>query len=418
MIPKLYRQTLIMALLCLLIPAMAPAAPSSDLLTSVTTGHMKIYNQDIPNAKKNAVNQALEMAVQNAFASLVSRQVFASNLEFLYDRLIPGADEYVVTYRVLDEIQHKGRYLVGVESKIDLAQMRQRLEEARIIRTGQEKPVILMLVAEQTPGELLPKYWWGNNPEPYASLAETILREELTARQIPLVGTDYPEPGFYAIQFQGIYDTRAAMDLGTALKADMVILGKANATESSNRMGVAKTFEAVIDLRGFNLTSGKEIFQIRTQATASSDMADEGAAQSLTKAAQEAARDLGIKVESVWAKNLRKESLFDVAVEGEHFLPRFIALKRRFKDIRDIVNMQPKEIGSDSAVMEVVYKGSPEQFADAVLLKTFADFGLEIAEVTPETVHIRFVEKMAEEPRPAPAQEKPADEATDETAPQ
>ncbi len=87
-------------------------------------------------------------------------------------------------------------------------------------------------------------------------------------------------------------------------------------------------------------------------------------------------------------------------------MPRFIALKKRFKEIRDIENMQPKEIGSAHAVMEIVYKGSPEQFANAVLLKTFDGFGLELAEVTPEQVKIRFVENqetMAPGPAAGPA---------------
>lgn len=397
MMQKTVRLILITSLfLCMIMPVAASAdASSSAVLTGVTTGQMKIYKQDIQGAKRNAVEQALERAVQNAFASLVSHQVFASNLEFLYDRLLPGADEYVITYRVLSEMQLKGSVLVGVESKIDLAKVQKRLEEARIIRTGMEKPVILLLIAEQAPGDLLPRYWWGNNPEPYSSLAEAMIKKEMALNQIPLAqtGTTYPDPGFYTIHFQGIYDTRAAMDLGLALKADMVIMGKASAKESFNRMGDAKTFDAVIDLKGLDLASGKEVIQVQKEAAASSDVAAEGAVLALNKAAQEAAQDLIAKVESFWNQTLRRESHFDVAVEGENFLPRFIALKRRLKDIREIVNMQPKEVGSSSAVLEILYKGSPEQFANTVLLKTFAGFGLEIAEVSPELVSIRFVEK-------------------------
>jgi len=396
-----------------MLPAAVPAAvPASDVLTGVTTGQVKIYKEDIPGAKQRAVGQALERAVQNAFASLVSRQVFASNLEFLYDRLIPGAAEYVATYRVLNGLAHNGSYLVGVESKVDLARVRQRLEEARIIRTGQEKPVVLLLIAEQTPEDLLPRYWWGNNPQPYTSLAEGIIKKEMAGHHIPLVqGTgDYPDPSFYAIQFQGIYDTKAAVDLGKALKADMVIIGKAGASDSFNRMGDAKAFGAVIELRGFDTAAEKEVLQVRATATASSQTARDGIVASLTKAAGEAAQDLGGKIDSFWSQNLRRESHFDLAVVGENFLPRFIALKRRFKEIRDIVNMQPKEIGSSSAVMEIIYKGSPEQFADAVLLKTFGGFGLEISDVSPETVSIRFVEEGEKVSLPGEAQALPQGE--------
>jgi len=407
---KQYRQVLSITLMvvCVMLPAAVPAvAAVPDVFIGVTTGQVKVYNEDIPGARRRAVDQALELAVQNAFASLVTRQVFASNLEFLYDRLIPGASEYVATYRVLNGLAYKGSYLVGVESKVDLARVRQRLEKARIIRAGQEKPVVLLLIAEQTPKDILPRYWWGNNPEPYTSLAEDMIKKQMAGHGIPLAQGNggYPDPGFYAIKFQDIYDVKAAMDLGKALGADLVVLGKAGASESSNRMGDATAFDAVIELTVFDTASKKEVRKVRTGATASSQTAREGIVASLTQAAEKAALDLRQKIDAFWAQKLRKESQFDVAVEGEDFLPRFIALKRRLKEIREIVNMQPKEIASESAVMELLYKGSPAQFADAVLLKTFEGFGLEITEVTPDTVTIRFVEEG--QPPGSPGQDEP-----------
>ncbi len=381
----------------LVLPVNSLAARASDVLTGVTTGKHRI-GKDMPGAKRRAVNQALERAVQNAFASLVSRQVFASNLEFLYDRLLPGAADYVITYRVLDGIQHKGQYLVGVESKIDLALVGKRLQDARILNAGKDKPVVLFLIAEQAPTDILPRYWWGNNPEPYTSRAETILKTELAQNRVLFAhaGAEYPDPSFYNIQFASIYDAKAAMDLGRALKADMVIMGKAMASESFNRMGDEKTFDAVIDLRGYDLASGKTVLSTSAKATATSEMETEGAIQALTEAAQTVGVELGQKIDTFWSQNLRKENSFDLAIEGDNFLPRFIALKKRIRDIRDIENMQPKEIGSAHAIMEIVYKGSPAQFADAVLLKTFEGYGLEIAEVSDELVKIRFVEHQEE----------------------
>lgn len=390
----------------LILPANSMAARSSDILTGVTTGRQQIIGQDMPGAKRKAVRQALELAVQNAFATLVSRQVFASNLEFLYDRLLPGARDFVITYRVLDGIQHKGKYLVGVESKIDLALIEKRLRDAKILKAGKDKPTVLFLIAEQTPEDLLPRYWWGNNPEPYTSLAETILKDELLRNRVLFAhsGPDYPDPSFYNIQFESIYDADAAIALGHALKADMVVMGKAGASESFNRMGDEKTFEAVISLTGYDLASEKNVFQTSATATAKSDMDTQGAVEALTQAARDAGQDLSRKIDTFWSQTLRKENSFDLTIEGENFLTRFISLKRRIQDIRDIENMQPKEIGSAHAVMEIVYKGSPEQFADAVMLKTFEGFGIEIVDVTEETVQIRFVEEHQEpavsEPEP------------------
>jgi len=123
------------------------AARSTDEATYVTSGSQKITGQDISGAKQKAVGEALEMAVQNAFASLVSHQVFAGNLEFLYERLLPQTTTYVVTYQVLEGMEKNGNYLVGVESRINLELLEKNLTEARILNVSTDKPLILFLIS-------------------------------------------------------------------------------------------------------------------------------------------------------------------------------------------------------------------------------------------------------------------------------
>ena len=380
----------------LLFSGTAMAAGSASVLTGVTTGQEKIQEQNIPGAKQKAVENALKVAVQNAVASLVSRQVFAGNLEFLYENLLPRSSDYVVTYRVIGGMEHRGYYLVGVESKVNLQLIEKHLTDAGILNVSTDKPVILFLIAEQTPDDLLPRYWWGNNPEPYTSFSEAIILEKMIQNRFKITGAgpDRPNPSLYNIRFASIYDATAAMELGRVLKADMVVLGKASAAESINRMGEDKIFDGVIELNIYDLGSDKHVMTSVSRAAAKSTLDQEGAMAAITEVSILAAQDLNQKIDTFWTQNLRRETLFDVTITGENFLPRFIALKKRFNEIQDIANMQPKEIGSDKAVMEIVFKGSPEQFADAVMLKTFAGFGIEVAEVTEQMVFIRFIEKQ------------------------
>jgi len=379
----------------------ALATGSASVLTGVTTGQEKIRGQNISKAKQKAVEKALDKAVQNAVASLVSRQVFAGNLEFLYERILPRSSDYVATYRVIGGMKHKGYYLVGVESKVNMKLIEKHLTDAGILNASTDKPVILFLIAEQMPGDLLPKYWWGNNPEPYTSFSEIIILEKMAQNRFKIAGAgpDRPNPSLYNIHFTSIYDAAAAMELGRVLKADMVVLGKARAAESINRMGDEKIFDGVIELKIYDLGSGKEVMTSASRAAAKNTMDQKGAMRAITEVSALAAQDLNQKIDTFWTQNLRRENLFDVTIAGENFLPRFIALKKRFKEIQDIANMQPKEIGTDKAVMKIVFKGSPEQFADAVMLKTFVGFGIEVAEVTDQMVFIRFIEKQEQLPQ-------------------
>jgi len=391
------------AILFGLLVTMGPAFPagSVNVFTGVTTGRQKISGDNIPEAKKKAVKQALEVAVQNGFASLVSRQVFGANLEFLYGRLLPRSRDYVITFRVMGGGQHRGYYLVGVESRVNLELLEKHLTDAGILNSATDKPVLLFLIAEQVPGDILPRYWWGNNPEPYTSISETIILEQMAWHRFKIVGAapDRPDPSFYNIRFTSIYDADAAMELGRALKAEMVVLGKAHASESINRMGDEKIFDGVIELKVYDLGSGKKVISSVNRSAAKSTLGQDGAMGVITEVSAMAAKELNQKIDTFWTQNLRREKQFDVTISGKNFLPRFLALKKRLKEIRDIENIQPKEMGTDKAIMEIVFKGSPEQFADAVMLKTFAGFGIEVAQVTDQMVSIRFIEKQDDLPR-------------------
>jgi len=182
----------------------------------VTTGKGRITSQNLQQAKQNAVYEALKVAVQNAFAKIVSKQVFASNLDFFYSQVLPHASDYIITYQVLGGIENKGYYLVGVESKVDIHKLEKTLTDARILNANKDKPVILFFIVEKTPSDLLPKYWWGKNPIPYQPLAETIIIEQLIQDRFIITGNDSvrPDPSFYNITFNSIYDVAAAKNLG------------------------------------------------------------------------------------------------------------------------------------------------------------------------------------------------------------
>ena len=134
-------------------------------------------------------------AVQSAFATVVSPQKLGENLDFLYDQLVAHAMDFVSTYRVISGMAHNGAYLVGVESKISRELMEKRLREAGIFNTAQNNPKVLLLVAEQGPGDIEPLcWWWQPAGAPHACIAEKRLKAVFDKARIPLVVTEghYP----------------------------------------------------------------------------------------------------------------------------------------------------------------------------------------------------------------------------------
>lgn len=371
------------------------AAQDSRMVTVITTGKRKITSSNLQQAEQSAVSDALNVAVQNAFATLVSKQILASNLAFYYNQVLANASNYIITYQVFGGMEHNGYYLVAVESSVDMVKLEKTLMDAGILNADNERPVLLFFIAEKTPSDLLPKSWWEKNPIPYQSLAEKVIIEQMIQDRFIVTGNDglRPDPSAYNITFNSIYDVDAARDLGKKMNADLIIIGKADASEAINTMGQEKTFDARISLEGYRVDSPEKVFTSQVQAVVKSEIQEEGSIQALLKAAGLSASDLSKKLNAHWARNTKKDQPFDLTIKGKHFLPRFIALKQELKQMPGIRDMLPKEMGSNYAVMEISYKGSASDFADAVMLKTFDSFGLEFTEVTEALVTIMFVEK-------------------------
>lgn len=389
----------------------SPAGVTAALQESVytTTGHHKISGHNTVIARKAAVSDALAKAVQNAFVTVVSQQKLGESLSFLYYQLLGHTMDFVSTYRVINGVAHNGAYLVGVESKINLALMEKRLGESGIFNQARNNPRILLLIAEQGLKDTQHRcWWWQPEGQSYDSIAEQSLKAVFEHARIPLVVTDnnYPDPGAYNIVFSALDDQTTAMALGQALKADMVVLGLASTQKSSNRMGNEKTFEADVSFTVLDMASQREVIHSSSTATAKS-IDTRGAGQALAQAADTAGQILKEKIELFWSQTMKTKKTFDLYVEGDNFLTRFIALKHQLKDIREIEDISPKELGSSHAIMDVSYKGTPAQFANAVMLRTFEEFGINISMVSENAVKIRFVSSSNNKPAPQERRDAP-----------
>jgi hypothetical protein len=393
------------------------ASKDAGVFSTVTTGRRIIAGQNIQQAKQGAISDALAAAVQNAILELLTNQALASNLDFLYSDILSRPSDFIITYRVLGDVQNKTASLVAVESRVNMDLLQKTLTQAKILDAGKDKPVLMFFISEKTLSEDLPRYWWGNDPDSYASVVEEVMIEQMTRDGFVIAGTGSgrPDPAFYDIIFHSMEDIDAARRLGREMKADMIIIGHAAASLAINRMGEEKTFDAQILMEAYDVLTGEKKIVSTVQAVAKSDSEAEGHKQALDLAANLSAKDLTEKINTYWTQTLRKEASFDLSLSGDNFLPRFIALKQRLRELPEFTSMLQKEIGSSSALVQIVYQGSPSRFADAVMLKTFDAFGLEITEVTDERVTLRFIEKeempgseTRRNPAPIPEEKKEA----------
>ena len=370
---------------------------NQKIFTTVATGTRVITTSGItPQIKKKAVSNALKSSVERAVSEVLSPELFASNFKILNENILANPAKYIVNYSVLAEIKDGAKYVAAVKTRVDLTLLRKYLKKYEIIESEREKPSVLLLISEQTELDILPNYWWGNNPLPYNSLAGNEIISFLIDKEFVLVGENIGKNDLakYEIRFNSIYDTAAAIKLGKKLKADIVIIGKAKSFEALNRMGEEKTYEAGIFLEMLNVNTQNKIRTFELKATANNLDQEEGNKKALEKAGKLVAEEISTGASKYWEENvLRKEQNIETRIEGEDYLSSFIQLKKVLNGMPNVKRVQTKELGADQAIVSILFKGNVEKLAQALLLKTFDSFGIEIYNVKDRSFTIKFVSK-------------------------
>lgn len=80
-----------------------------------------------------------------------------------------------------------------------------------------------------------------------------------------------------------------------------------------------------------------------------------------------------------------------IIIKGTDNLSNFIMLRRAIESMPAVTDVQIKEMKSDEVTTEVLFKGSPKELADALMLKTFVMFGININEISGNHLKIKLI---------------------------
>ena len=99
---------------------LSPIAQANDdfeIITIIATNKVEKNNKNISMVKKEAVLNALNLSVQRAMINMITVTKISQNLEFLYDLI--NLQKYILSYKVIGELEKRTHYIVAVESKIN-----------------------------------------------------------------------------------------------------------------------------------------------------------------------------------------------------------------------------------------------------------------------------------------------------------
>ncbi|MFO7749309.1 MAG: hypothetical protein R6V54_04370 [Desulfobacteraceae bacterium] len=394
-----------LGLFFLLLLAWSPVHGSekNNIETIVSFGKRAIAGDELPQAKKKAVSDALDLSVQRAVAGLLKGEDITAALGIVYEQILNDSQRYVSTYRVLGELTDNGHYIVAVEAKVDVGALERFFTDYGILDGKGEKPSILLMISEQVPGEVLPRYWWGKNPLSYKSTARTALAESLKKQGFDRI-FGQSEKSLAAlekndIRFDSIHDADAAVKLAALVQADMVVVGKALVSQVSNIMGNERTYKAGFSVDVFPVNgSAASLASFQTKGVAKSRVKKDGVQKALASAGKLAGEKIGTAIAREWSQQSSHARAIEVTIEGSDYLSNFIMLRRVLNKMEGIDDVQTKELGSKQAMVDIVFKGPADKLADALMLETFDDFALEIFDVSANSLAIRFIRENGKEP--------------------
>jgi hypothetical protein len=363
--------------------------------TYVVVGTSKIYGGNIQAAREAAISESLVSAV-----ALMTEEVLevSSLIEYfpqVNQIIYAKPDAYVLDYKVLTETDADNNYRVLVKARVAGDKIAKRLSSADILRAKVDLPAVLFFISEQNLQQDAPQYWWGKQMGGFEAITEATMADILKARGFAIVNHRGVDIGKTTDLGNGATPTlsdEAAINIGTRLQADVIIVGTSIASPTASIMGdELKSFKAILNARVLRTQNSEELANIsRISVTANINEAA-GGREALTMVATLAGDDLAAQLDAAWRRLAERPAQVEVFVEGTGNLANFVKFRRALTGISGVEGIRVKEIKPNETTLIIDYKGKAEELAEALMRQNFENFGINIYEISNQILKIALV---------------------------
>jgi hypothetical protein len=386
---------MVLLVLAISLPVAAHAQQAVKSKTFVVIGTSKVYKDNIQAARDQAISESLVTAVALMTEEILQVDSLVENFPQVNEIVYENTDAFVQDYKVLTETDSGKSYRVIVKATVAGRKIADLLSKAGILRAEVALPSVLFLISEQSLQDDYPRYWWGKPMGGFESISEATMSDILKARGFPIRAHG-------RIETRGLTDwdpdaqpdltDEAAIDLGTRLQADVVVIGTSIASPTPSVMGDdLKSFKAIFNARVLRAETGEKLFNIsRTSVTANADEAA-GGREALTMAGTLAGDELATHLASEWRRLVDIPSQVEVLVEGTGNLANFVRFRRALTGISGVEGIRVKEIKPNETTLIIDYKGKAEDLAADLMLQNFENFGINIYEISKQNLKIALV---------------------------
>lgn len=366
---------------------------SEKIIEVIGTG--AIQGGDVAKARDRAIKNSLVSAVEFAVADFLPLESMIRNFETLNEILYDNSSEFVTYYKVLTELKSGRTYRVLVQATVSIDAIKEELISVNIKVYKKNLPEILFLIAEQNFSDISPRYWWSKDLTFVKGYTEIAMTEKMLKNGFSVIDQKslIINEEFETLKDKADLSNQDAVSLGAILQADVVIVGNSKAAIAPNIMGGdIKSFKGTVLARALRTDTGEEIAStIQTAVSVNKDNIA-GARDALSNAGYLAGSDLASQIVMKWHEEVKKSiTTLVIIVEGTRALSNFVIFRAELNEIPGVDSLQTSEMKADEATIVINFQGNAKELADALMLKNFESFGINIYEISQSHLRIRLV---------------------------
>ena len=131
----------------LISPSKGLLQDNEDIKTVNTEGTSNTINGDFANARNNAIQDALQKAVEQVVITLIPDKIISSQSQIIRDHIYAKSSEYIHDYRIISERQYQAAYQVNVRATLFASSIRDDLQGIGILIVEKKQiPITIVFV--------------------------------------------------------------------------------------------------------------------------------------------------------------------------------------------------------------------------------------------------------------------------------
>jgi hypothetical protein len=310
-------------------------------------------------ARDRAIDDAMRRAVEQAMGSFVSSETLVENMILVEDRIYSETKGYIKRYEVKKEKSENGTYVVEIEAVVRTGKLADDLQSIGLLMRKKRNPRVMVIVySREVSGHIFEATREGNRT------IENRIESVMASRGFQIVDAGLMKRKMRVQEALMGGDVRSAGRTARDLGAEVLVIGdiRREYVDTRRMYGMnVRFYSNEIRLKAIETDTARVLY------SGSAERPPSGVdyMEPLQEAASELVEQMISGILNRWSSDVYQAATYELNVAGASYRD-VTALKKALKDIRGFGGVNTRKFQKGMAVLEIRYKGSLEELADAV----------------------------------------------------